>query len=126
MTYMYRFIYVGNTVENDMAPQRISGEKLHAIDAVSGLIGISRIQKTLLFAVFLESEPTKPMTKIINSFEIWIYGRMLRISWMRKITNASILKEPNFPYGRYMPRNFLGISGMAFIYIGCIVFSDTS
>ena len=50
------------------------------------------VWSTLLYGVETWTISRK-MWKRLSSFELWTYRRMLRISWMEKITNEEVLKK---------------------------------
>ncbi|KAL4113049.1 hypothetical protein QTP88_016750 [Uroleucon formosanum] len=58
-----------------------------------------RLLKALTFSVMLYGSETWTLkvedVKRINAFEMWAYRRMLRISWMERRTNSSILAVLN-------------------------------
>jgi len=38
---------------------------------------------------------TKPSQKLLETFEMWVWQRMLKISWTEKVTNNKVLVHAN-------------------------------
>lgn len=61
----------------------------------------TRLLKCYVFSVLLYGVEawtlTEATTKKLRAFELWLYRRMLRISWTQKITNAEVLNRMNKP-----------------------------
>lgn len=105
------FIYLGSLVQADGGGHKEIRRRIAlGREAVSKLTPIwkdhnisrnnkLRLLKTLAFSVMLYGAETwtlrKADIKRIDAFEMWSYRRMLRISWMERRTNASILEKLN-------------------------------
>jgi hypothetical protein len=63
--------------------------------------GCIRLVESLLFSVLLYGCETWTVSasdeKRIEAFEMWCWRRMLRVSWMERRTNASIMEELKVP-----------------------------
>uniref|UniRef100_A0A8D8SHV0 Craniofacial development protein 2 n=1 Tax=Cacopsylla melanoneura TaxID=428564 RepID=A0A8D8SHV0_9HEMI len=59
----------------------------------------TRLLKCYVFSVLLYGVETWTLTEAttnkLRAFELWLYRRMLRISWIQKITNAEVLRRMN-------------------------------
>uniref|UniRef100_A0A8D8SUP8 Reverse transcriptase domain-containing protein n=1 Tax=Cacopsylla melanoneura TaxID=428564 RepID=A0A8D8SUP8_9HEMI len=59
----------------------------------------TRLLKCYVFSVLLYGVETWTLTEAttnkLKAFELWLYRRMLRISWTQKITNAEVLNRMN-------------------------------
>jgi hypothetical protein len=102
------FIYLGSIVQEDGGSSReIRRRVTLRREAVSWLIPIwkdnhisrnskLRLLKALTFSAMLYGSETytlkvEDVKQRINPFELWAYRQMLRISWMERRTNFSIL-----------------------------------
>uniref|UniRef100_A0A8D8RKC5 Craniofacial development protein 2 n=1 Tax=Cacopsylla melanoneura TaxID=428564 RepID=A0A8D8RKC5_9HEMI len=69
----------------------------------------TRLLKCYVFSVLLYGVETWTLTEAITNklraFELWLYRRMLRISWIQKITNAEVLRRMNKEAGRKILRD---------------------
>ena len=62
----------------------------------------AHIVKAMVFPIFMygcESWTVKQaVCRIIDAFELWCWGRLLRVPWTARRSNQSILKEINPEY----------------------------
>lgn len=103
-----KFVYLGSLLESKGGSEgeikrriqlaRSAMAKLTRIWKDSSVTKNTKIElvRTLIFSIFLYGAETWTIRKSerirINSFEIWCWRRLLRVSSMEKRTNASILK----------------------------------
>lgn len=59
----------------------------------------TRIAKCYVFSVLLYGAEawtlTERMAKRLEAFEMWVYRRMLKISWVQKVRNVTVLQRLN-------------------------------
>ena len=83
-----------------------------------------RLLNALVFPIATYGSETwivkKSDWKRLNSFELWCYRRILRISWMDRLTNEEVLRRAQNP-----KRLLNSIIGRRLSYLGHILRSDT-
>jgi len=132
---MEKFCYLGSMVTNDARchveiKRRIAMEKnafYKRGELLRGSLNMKlkkRMVKTLVWSVVLYGSETWTLRrddiKILEAFEMWIWRRMMKVSWMERKTNEEVLKSVE------EKRALIGtIRGRQRKWIGHVLRSDT-